>query len=95
MAMTESAINEALASMDGWSYGDGKISKTYELPTYPAGLAFASAVGMLCEGMNHHPDMTVGYKKVTVTFTTHDDGNVVTDKDITAARKVESLGYPA
>ncbi len=95
MALTEAGIKEALATIDGWTYDDGMISKTYELPTYLAGVAFASAVGTLCEGMNHHPDMHISYKKVTVTFTTHDDGNVVTEKDIAAARKVEELGYPA
>lgn len=94
MALSEADIQSALADMDGWSYSDGKISKTYELPSYTAGLAFATAVGTLAEGMNHHPDMSIGYKKVTVTFTTHDDGNVVTQKDIDAAKRIETLGYP-
>ena len=39
--------------------------------------------------------MQIGYKKVTVSFTTHDDGNVVTAKDIDAAKKIETLGYPS
>jgi 4a-hydroxytetrahydrobiopterin dehydratase len=95
MALSETAIHDALTTLPGWAYSDGMIAKTYQLPTYLAGVAFASAVGTLCEGMNHHPDMHISYKKVTVTFTTHDDGNVVTDKDVAAARKVEELGYPA
>ena len=93
-ALTEAAAKEAVATLNGWEYADGKISKTYALPNYPAGLMFASAVGTLCEGMNHHPDMHIGYKKVTVTFTTHDAGNTVTEKDVAAARAVEGLGYP-
>lgn len=94
MALTEAAVKEALTNLPGWAYEDGKISKTYQLPNYPAGLMFASAVGTLCEALNHHPDLHIGYKKVTVTFTTHDSGNVVTDKDVEAAGKVEGLGYP-
>ena len=95
MALSESKIQNELNTMDGWNYSDGKISKTYELPSYPAGLAFASAVGAIAEGLGHHPDMQIGYKKVTVSFTTHDDGNVVTEKDIEAAKKIETLGYPS
>lgn len=94
MALTEAEIQSALADLSGWAYDDGKISKTYELPSYTAGLAFATAVGTIAEGLNHHPDLTIGYKKVTVLFTTHDDGNVVTAKDIEAAQRVEALGYP-
>jgi 4a-hydroxytetrahydrobiopterin dehydratase len=95
MALEEAAIKEIMATLNGWEYADGVISKTYQLPSYPAGLMFASAVGTLCEGMDHHPDMHIGYKKVTVSFTTHDSGNVITQKDIDAARQVEALGYPA
>ncbi|MEO0560768.1 MAG: 4a-hydroxytetrahydrobiopterin dehydratase [Chloroflexota bacterium] len=94
MALTEAAIQEALTALPGWAYADGAISKTYALPSYPAGLMFANAVGTVCEGLNHHPEMTIGYKKITVLFTTHDDGNVVTDKDVAAARAIEGLGYP-
>ena len=94
MALSESDIQTALADLNGWAYADGAISKTYALDSYMAGLAFATAVGTVCEGLGHHPDMTIGYKKVTVAFTTHDDGNVVTQNDIAAAKKVETIGYP-
>lgn len=92
--LDDAAIAEALTTLNGWSHADGAISKTYTLPNYPAGLMFASAVGALCEALDHHPDMTIGYKKVTVRFTTHDAGSAVTDKDLAAARAIEALGYP-
>jgi 4a-hydroxytetrahydrobiopterin dehydratase len=95
MALSDADIQNALKELDGWQYSDGKISKTYELPSYTAGLAFATAVGTMAEGMNHHPDMSIGYKKVTVTFTTHDQGNVVTENDVKAAKRIETLGYPS
>jgi 4a-hydroxytetrahydrobiopterin dehydratase len=94
MALTETEIQAALAKLSGWTYENGTISKTYNLPSYTGGLAFAVAVGAVAEGLNHHPDMSIGYKRVTVTFTTHDSGNVVTAKDVEAARRVEALGYP-
>jgi 4a-hydroxytetrahydrobiopterin dehydratase len=93
-ALASEHVHEALASLPGWEYTDGTIRKTYALDSYPAGLAFASAVGILAEGMNHHPDMTIGWKRVIVSFTTHDAGSAVTQKDLDAARAIEALGYP-
>ena len=44
--------------------------------------------------MDHHPDLTIGYKKVKVSFTTHDAGSKVSAADVKAAKAVEALGYP-
>ena len=54
---------------------------------------FASAVGTLAESMDHHPDLHIGYKKVTITLTTHEAGNVVTHHDLTLSQRIEGLGY--
>ncbi|MEL6149110.1 MAG: 4a-hydroxytetrahydrobiopterin dehydratase [Chloroflexota bacterium] len=94
MALSEAEINAALQNLPGWEHSDGAITKTYALPSYTAGLAFATAIGIIAEGLNHHPDLSIGYKKVTVLFTTHDDGNVITDKDIEAATRIEALDFP-
>ena len=90
-----SEIMSALASLEGWQYADGTISKTFTFPNYPAGLMFASAVGTLAESLNHHPELLIGYKRVIVTFTTHDDGSVITQYDLNAAQRIEQLGYPS
>jgi 4a-hydroxytetrahydrobiopterin dehydratase len=95
MALSEADIQTALTDLNGWQHSNGMIHKTYDLPSYPAGIMFAAAVGTVAEALGHHPDMAIGYKKVTVAFTTHDDGNVVTQKDVDAAKAVEAIGYPA
>ena len=58
-----------------------------------AGLALATTIGTICDVLGHHPDMSIGWKKVTVSFTTHDAGNKLSAKDFEAARKVNDLGY--
>lgn len=93
LTMTE--IESALATLPNWfADGDIAISKTYNMPNYIAGVAFASAIAVLAEAHDHHPDMTIGYKKVTVRFSTHDAGNKITQKDVDIARAIEALGYP-
>ena len=50
-----------------------------------------SQVALVAEKMNHHPEWTNVYNRVTITLRTHDEGNVLTDKDITLAAKIDLL----
>ena len=93
-ALSPDEITQHLSQLDGWEAEGDMLTKTYALPNYMAGLAFATAVGTIAEAHNHHPDLSIGYKKVTVSFTTHDAGSKITEKDINAATAIEALGYP-
>jgi 4a-hydroxytetrahydrobiopterin dehydratase len=92
--LTETEIATRLGRLDGWERDGDRIKKTFKLDSYMAGLAFACAVGTVCEGFDHHPDLVIGWKRVMVSFTTHDAGNKLSAKDFDAAEKVEALGYP-
>lgn len=92
--LNDDAINNALSVLEGWSRDGDALTRTYKFETYLAGIAFASAVGVVCEARDHHPDMTVGWRKVTLRFTTHDAGNKISAKDVEAATAVDVLGYP-
>jgi 4a-hydroxytetrahydrobiopterin dehydratase len=94
MALNEAEIIERLQNLEGWERDGDHIKKTFKLDSYLAGLALATAIGTICEGLNHHPDMVIGWRKVEVSFTTHDVGNKLSAKDFEAAEKIEALGYP-
>ena len=91
--LTDSEITERLAQLPGWQRDGDTIKKTYKLNSYLAGLAFASAVGTIAEGMDHHPDMHIGWRKVTVSYNTHSAGNKITDTDFNAAAAIEALPF--
>lgn len=93
-ALTEAEIIESLSRLSGWKRDGDRLVKTFRLDSYLAGLAFAAAVGVTAEGLNHHPDLAIGWRKVTVSFTTHDAGNKLTEKDFAAAAAIDALGYP-
>lgn len=93
-ALNETQLEDALQSLNGWQAENKHLTKTFSLPSYMAGLAFASAVGTIAEGFDHHPDIMIAYKKVKVSFTTHDAGSQITQKDVDAARSIDALGYP-
>ncbi len=92
--LTDAEIAERLAGLPGWTRDGDTLTKTYKLDKYLSGLAFACAVGTIAEGLNHHPDLHIGWKTVTVRFTTHSAGHKITHKDVEAAAAIEALGYP-
>lgn len=83
-------INKALLTLSGWSYTHGIIHKDISFDSYMDGIDFINRLALKAEEENHHPDLTVGWCKVGVTFTTHDSGGV-TEKDIKMAKAVDSL----
>jgi 4a-hydroxytetrahydrobiopterin dehydratase len=92
--LTQEQIAARLPALNGWTADNNVLSKTFQMETYLAGHAFAAAVGTVCEGLDHHPDIHIGWRRVTVSFTTHDSGNVLTEFDFNAAQAVDRLGYP-
>jgi 4a-hydroxytetrahydrobiopterin dehydratase len=86
-------VTEQLSVLPGWERDGDKIQKLFKLDSYLAGLAFASAVGVVAEGLDHHPDILIGWRKVTVSFSTHSAGNKITSLDLEAAAAIEALPY--
>lgn len=93
-ALSEAEISESLASLSGWARAGDELVKEFRFDSYLGGLTFASAVGVIAEGLNHHPDLKIGWRRVSVSFTTHDAGSKLTAKDFAAAAAIEGLGYP-
>jgi 4a-hydroxytetrahydrobiopterin dehydratase len=92
--LTETQITEQLAQVPGWERNGGKITRVFKFDKYLDGTAFACAIGTIAEGINHHPDLMIGYKRVEVSFATHDANHSLTEKDFDAARAMNALGYP-
>jgi 4a-hydroxytetrahydrobiopterin dehydratase len=91
--LSDAEISAALTGLPGWERDGDTLKKTYKLERYMAGLAFASAVGTIAEGLDHHPDIIIGWRKVTVIYYTHAAGNKITRKDVDAALAIEALPY--
>lgn len=83
-------INEALNDLPGWTFTNDTIHKNLSFDSYMEGIDFVSQLAVKAEEHNHHPDLTVGWCKVGVIFSTHDSGGV-TAKDIAMAKEVERL----
>jgi 4a-hydroxytetrahydrobiopterin dehydratase len=78
---------------DGWIDSQGALERTFELPSFPEAIAFVSRVAGAAEEANHHPDIAISYKKVTLRWTTHSAGGI-TDLDYTLASRTNELVEP-
>jgi 4a-hydroxytetrahydrobiopterin dehydratase len=65
---------------DGWVEVDDALERTFELPSFPEAIAFVNRVAELAEQENHHPDVAISYKRVTLRWTTHSEGGI-TERD--------------
>ena len=76
--------------MGEWHEVDGALERTYELPSFAEAIAFVNRVAQLAEAQNHHPDIAVAYRKVTLRWTTHSAGGI-TDRDRDLAERSDAL----
>lgn len=88
--LDEAQIEENLKVVIGWSIEHGKLTKTFEFGSYASGVLFAAALAHTADRMDHHPDMTIGYRKVTVAVNTHDVGGI-SHLDFELARQADGL----
>lgn len=88
--LNDHEIQTALASLPGWSLAGGKLRREYRFPDFTHAFAFMAAAATVIEKLNHHPEWSNVYNRVSIGLTTHDAGGV-TAKDIELARALEPL----
>jgi len=79
-----------MAVPEGWSEIDGALEREFEFSDFRHALAFVNRVAELAETADHHPDISVHYKRVTLRWSTHSAGGI-TDRDRELAAKTAEL----
>jgi len=74
-----------------WKEQNNQLHKSFEFKDFSEAFAFMTKVALLAEKMNHHPYWTNVYNKVEIFLSTHDAGNMVTDRDIKMAEAIDRL----
>jgi 4a-hydroxytetrahydrobiopterin dehydratase len=74
-----------------WKETDNKLYRRFEFRNFSEAFAFMTRVAMEAEKMDHHPLWTNVWNTVEIWLSTHDAGNVVTEKDRKLAQKIDSL----
>ena len=79
-----------MSAPEGWTTVDGALERTFVLPSFSEAIAFVNRVAELAEKEDHHPDIAVSYKKVTLRWTSHSEGGI-TDRDYALAERSDPL----
>jgi 4a-hydroxytetrahydrobiopterin dehydratase len=74
-----------------WKEDNNSLKKQFKFRDFSEAFAFMTRVALIAEKMNHHPTWTNTYNTVDISLTTHDAGNIVTEKDQQLSRKIDSL----
>jgi 4a-hydroxytetrahydrobiopterin dehydratase len=74
-----------------WQHKDNQLHRQFVFSNFSEAFAFMTRVAIEAEKANHHPLWTNVYNKVDIWLSTHDAGNVVTDKDYALAKAIDGL----
>lgn len=74
-----------------WTETDNKLYRKFEFADFSEAFGFMTRVALAAEKMNHHPLWTNVYNNVEIWLSTHDAGDIVTDKDRKLSLKIDAL----
>lgn len=94
--LSSAEIDALLPSIPAWHQDESKIIRTFRLASFPSAISFVSEVARVAEARNHHPDILIQYRSVTLALTTHSAGGL-TSLDFQTAAAIDALpsGSPA
>ncbi len=74
-----------------WEHVNNKLYRKFIFKDFSEAFAFITRVALIAEKMDHHPAWTNEYNKVEIWLSTHDAGNIVTEKDKSLSKKIDEL----
>ena len=74
-----------------WTADKNKLTKTFTFKDFKEAFAFMVKVAIVAEKMNHHPTWTNTWNRVSFELSTHDAGDIVTEKDRILAEEIDRL----
>lgn len=77
--------------MSNWKEENNKLKRDFEFGDFVEAFAFMTKVAITAEKHQHHPELFNVYNTVSISLSTHDAGDKVTDKDRDLAAAIDEL----
>lgn len=90
-SLTEGQIQYALQDLPGWSIENGKLHREFKFRGFAEAFAFMTRVALEAHAMDHHPEWSNVYNRVTIDLVTHVTGNTITERDVKLAKIIDDL----
>jgi len=88
--LSDDEITKLLSRMNGWRTMNGKLHKIYECRDFNAAFGNMTRVALVAEAMNHHPEWSNVWKRVSFHLVTHSVKGI-SDLDFVLAEKIEEI----
>jgi 4a-hydroxytetrahydrobiopterin dehydratase len=91
--LTDAQVLDGLARLPGWHRVQNTIAKTAKFESFAEAVSFVVRLAFEAEQADHHPDLALHYRELTISYWTHTAGGV-TQKDLDGAAMIEKLLAP-
>lgn len=88
--LDQTQVADLLQQVPGWAVEGDELRRTFKFKNYYESLAFVNATAWVSHREDHHPDIELGYNKVTMRYSTHSVGGL-TENDFICAAKINAL----
>ena len=88
--LSDDEINKLLSRMHGWRLANGRLHKSYECKDFNAAFGNMTRVALVAEAMNHHPEWSNVWNRVSFDLVTHSVKGI-SDLDFVLAEKIEEI----
>jgi 4a-hydroxytetrahydrobiopterin dehydratase len=88
--LSRDEIERRVKTLNGWTIDGDAIRKQFTFKGFPEAVAFVDRLVPEAEAADHHPDITINYKRVTLSYSTHSEGGL-TDKDFAGAQMADRV----
>jgi 4a-hydroxytetrahydrobiopterin dehydratase len=89
--LSNQELEKRLSELTGWSVSEGKLTRTFEFGDFSEAFAFMTRVAIEAERMEHHPEWSNVYNRVSIRLVTHDIGNKISTFDAALAGKINEI----
>ena len=90
MTLSRADVEQRIKGLYGWTLDGDAIRKQYTFANFPEAVAFVNRLVPGAESADHHPDISINYKRVTLTYSTHSEGGL-TGKDFEGAAMADRV----
>ena len=88
--LPDEEIARRLESLPEWTLRDGTLHREFRFPSFPEAFGFMASAAIVAQELDHHPDWTNSYDRVTVSLSSH-DVHGISDRDFALAERMSRL----
>ena len=88
--LSEAEARQRLVAIPAWVLRDGRLHRDFSFPSFVEAFGFMSQVALRAEAMDHHPDWSNAWNKVSIDLVSHDVGGI-SQRDFDLAAAIDAL----